>query len=117
MEKPFFTVATTLLITLFLVMSPVQASESEINEREIDNNTLQARQENPNFFVMTADVLLARPLLLLTTIVGTVIFVISSPFSALGGNINQAANTLVAEPAKATFVRCLGCSYTENKDV
>ncbi|MCK5894052.1 MAG: hypothetical protein KAG53_06485 [Endozoicomonadaceae bacterium] len=116
MENSFFAVAITLLTTLLLVMSPVHGSESEVDGQDVGQNSLQARQEDPNFFVMTADVLLARPLLLLVTGVGVVIFVISSPFSALGGNINQAANTLVAKPAKATFVRCLGCSYTGNKN-
>ena len=36
-------------------------------------------------------------------------FVASLPFTFLGENVGQAGKTLVAEPAKATFVRCLGC--------
>jgi hypothetical protein len=44
------------------------------------------------------------------TVVGAATFVVSLPFSALGGNVADAADTLVVGPAKATFVRCLGCS-------
>ena len=58
---------------------------------------------------MVADVVVARPLGLLATIGGAAAFVVSLPFSALGGNVPQAADALVVGPAKATFVRCLGC--------
>jgi len=48
-------------------------------------------------------------LLLAATGVGTGMFLVSLPFSALGGNVEEAANTLVIRPAWQTFVRCLGC--------
>jgi hypothetical protein len=57
---------------------------------------------------MLADTVLVRPLMLVGTAVGIVTFVITLPFSALGGNIDEAAETLVYEPAKYTFVRPLG---------
>lgn len=66
--------------------------------------------ERPGGIAMTADVLLARPLLLVSSVVGTGIFLVSLPFSALGGNVGEAADALVVTPVKATFVRCLGCS-------
>jgi len=59
---------------------------------------------------MTGDVLLVRPLTLVATVIGAGLFVVSLPFSALGGNVGEAGNTLVATPFKATFMRCLGCS-------
>ncbi len=114
MKKRFLAVLSTLVTTILLFTSPVHASESDVQMEKVNKNTLQARNEDPGFFTMTADLVLARPLLLVTTAVGTVIFIVSSPFSALGGNINQAADKLVLEPAKATFVRCLGCSYNES---
>jgi hypothetical protein len=63
----------------------------------------------PTALAMTGDLVLARPALLVMTVVGTATFVVSLPFSLLGGNAGNAANTLVAGPGKATFVRCLGC--------
>jgi len=72
-------------------------------------------KESPNFFAMAGDLVVARPLLLATTIVGGIVFIVSSPFSALGGNIGEAADVLVKTPAKATFKRCLGCSFSSEK--
>ncbi len=66
--------------------------------------------DRPSGMEMAADTLLARPLLLVSTVVGTGLFIVSLPFSALGGNVKEAGSTLVATPFKATFVRCLGCS-------
>jgi len=57
---------------------------------------------------MAGDVLVARPLGFVATIGGFGLFVVSSPFSLLGGNIGSAWNTLVVYPGKFTFVRPLG---------
>jgi hypothetical protein len=57
---------------------------------------------------MVVDALLARPIGLLATIAGSVIFIVSSPFSALGGNIGAAWDNLVVTPARFTFQRPLG---------
>lgn len=57
---------------------------------------------------MAGDLLIVRPIAFVGLICGAVIFALSSPFSALGGNINQAAEKLVKEPAAYTFVRPLG---------
>ena len=73
-------------------------------------------EESPSAAAMTGDALFARPLLLATTIVGAAVFVVSLPFSALGGNVGEAGDTLVVQPAKATFVRCLGCTTIGRKD-
>lgn len=72
--------------------------------------------DRPSGMEMAADTLLARPLLLVSTVVGTGLFIVSLPFSALGGNVKEAGNTLVATPFKATFVRCLGCSMKQTDD-
>jgi hypothetical protein len=42
------------------------------------------------------------------TAVGVVTFVVTLPFSALGGNVGEAGQILVVDPAKYTFVRPLG---------
>lgn len=66
-------------------------------------------EDEPGAGAMAADAVVARPLGLLATIAGSAAFVVSLPFSALGGNVPEAADALVIGPAKATFVRCLGC--------
>ena len=65
--------------------------------------------ERPSGVEMTADLVLVRPLMLVATVLGAVIFVVASPFSAAGGNFKESGNTLVKAPFNATFVRCLGC--------
>ncbi len=62
----------------------------------------------PSAEVMTADALLVRPLGIVATVAGAGLFVISLPFSAIGGNVGQAAEALVVAPAKMTFARPLG---------
>lgn len=57
---------------------------------------------------MTADVLIARPIGLVTTVISSTIYVISLPFSLLGGNETQAREKLVKEPMAFTFKRPLG---------
>ncbi len=65
--------------------------------------------EKPSAVAMTGDLLVARPVMLGITVVGTAIWLVSLPFSLMGGNSMQAADTLVVQPAYSTFVRCLGC--------
>jgi hypothetical protein len=51
---------------------------------------------------------MVRPLMLIGTAVGVVAFVITLPFSALGGIVGEAGRILVVDPAKYTFIRPLG---------
>lgn len=62
----------------------------------------------PSAAAMGFDMLLVRPLGLVSTVAGTGLFVVSLPFSILGLNADDAAVRLVGEPAKFTFVRPLG---------
>ena len=57
---------------------------------------------------MTADLLVIRPLGIVASVVGSAIFIVSLPFSALGGNTKIACQKLVKDPAKFTFKRPLG---------
>jgi hypothetical protein len=57
---------------------------------------------------MTADLILVRPLGIVATVLGCAVFIVSLPFSALGGNTKQASQKLVKEPAEFTFTRPLG---------
>lgn len=58
--------------------------------------------------LMAADIALVRPIGAMATVAGFAIFVVSAPFSALGGNIPEAWSSLVASPAEYTFKRQLG---------
>ena len=64
------------------------------------------KQNSPE--AMIVDIVAARPIGLVATITGTVVFVVSLPFSALGGNTGEAWDSLVVSPAKYTFRRPLG---------
>lgn len=57
---------------------------------------------------MAGDALVARPLGLCATVIGGALFVVSLPFSALGGNTGPAYDRLVVDPFKFTFDRPLG---------
>jgi hypothetical protein len=57
---------------------------------------------------MIFDLVFLRPAGLVATIGGSIAFVLSLPFSALGGNVGEAADRLVVDPARFTFVRALG---------
>jgi ABC-type molybdate transport system permease subunit len=56
---------------------------------------------------MAAEVVV-RPLGLAATVIGGAVFIVTSPFSLLGGNVEPAFNYLVADPFKFTFNRPLG---------
>ena len=62
----------------------------------------------PSGAAMAGDLLVIRPVSFVGLVAGSIVFVLSSPFSAIGGNINQAAEKLVKNPASYTFVRPLG---------
>ena len=94
--RPFF------LLALIVVMSVPQLSLA--NARVVD--------ENPSALAMVGDLVIARPVGLAATVIGTAVFLVTLPFSLLGGNAAEAGSTLVVGPAKTTFVRCLGCTQS-----
>ena len=65
-------------------------------------------KEDPTGGMMIYDMCLVRPIGIVATAVGSVFYVISLPFSALGDNTDQAAQALVKDPAAYTFSRPLG---------
>ena len=62
----------------------------------------------PTAAEMYADGLIARPLGLVTTAVGAVVFVVTLPFTLPSRSVDRAAKQLVAKPAQYTFKRPLG---------
>ncbi len=66
-------------------------------------------EREPEAAGMIIDDLVVRPISLVVTAVGVVAFVITLPFSILGGNVGEAGEKLVVRPAAYTVSRCLGC--------
>ncbi len=64
--------------------------------------------EDPSGGEMMFDFAVLRPVGIVATAVGCVFFVVSSPFAALGGNIDTASEKLVKNPVAYTFKRPLG---------
>jgi hypothetical protein len=98
-------IAGVLLCAFGLASVPARAEEladDQINSR-------------PSAMAMFGDVVLARPALFAATVIGTGLFVVSLPFTVMGGNVKESAKTLIAGPAKATFVRCLGCTSIQDE--
>ena len=58
--------------------------------------------------LMAADFAVVRPLQFISLVSGTVFFVVSLPFSALGDNVGDAYKMMMVEPARMTFLRPLG---------
>jgi|SRR5699024_11709683 len=71
--------------------------------------------DSPSELAMLGDALIARPLLAGATVLGWAAFTVSLPVSALGGNVDQAAEKLVKQPARATLQRCLGCTPLQHE--
>jgi len=88
------------VLTAATLSLPMTASASEY---AFDNP-----QAKPTGGEMLADAFLIRPFMLVSTVVTTAAFIVTLPFSAMGGNAGDAANILVAEPARYTFTRPLG---------
>ena len=94
----------TLIVALLLCFSlTVQATEGGSGDPRY-------AIQNPPAYAMLGDLLIARPLLVVATVIVSGAFVVSLPFTALGGGIGDAGEALVVAPAKAAFVRCLGCT-------
>ena len=64
--------------------------------------------ERPGFGAMLVDGVLVRPLGLGGLVLGAATWVVTLPFSALGGNVGEATQRLIVEPAQFTFTRPLG---------
>jgi hypothetical protein len=66
------------------------------------------RTEDVSAEEMIVDGLLLRPGGIVATVVGTAVFVVTLPFSIPTRSVDKAAQKLIVDPAKYTFVRPLG---------
>ena len=67
----------------------------------------------PSYETMVVDTVVGKPLGLVAAVAGTAAYVVSLPFSLIGGNADQAQEKLVVEPWNA-MSRCLGCTVAED---
>ena len=89
---------------LMLAMSGF-AADADTDASKVDQQT-----KRPGYGAVMADALILRPLGVIALVAGSVVFVVTIPFSAPTGTIGEAGHTLVVDPALATFARCLGCT-------
>lgn len=104
------------LVSLKTVLSAVLA----VNLATASNLSLAQSsalaEDEPSILAMYTDLLILRPVGVVTTVIGAAAYVVSLPFTLPVGNATKAGKTLVADPAMFTFARCLGCTrigYTE----
>ncbi|MDH4563477.1 multidrug transporter [Pseudomonas sp. BN411] len=102
------TTAAVLALTTGLLALPANA---EVVQENVSGDPMYTANA-PSGYSMAGDILIARPLLIGATVIGAGLFIVSLPFSALGGNVEDAANALVVEPGREAFVRCLGCTMS-----
>jgi len=91
----------SMLFLLIAAMILIPFGTSALAESKDVNNDISGS-------AMVADLLVIRPLGIVATVVGSAVFIVSLPFSALGGNTKAACRKLVGDPAKFTFTRELG---------
>ncbi|RRJ82675.1 multidrug transporter [Aestuariirhabdus litorea] len=92
----------TVLLTTTVLAMPARAA---VDDRAANEKDLKA-------YRMAAEVVV-RPVSFGLLVLGSAAFVLTLPFSALGGNVGEAADSLVVGPFDATFRRCLGCTERE----
>lgn len=88
--------ALALVLATGLLESPVARADSPLVSNE------------PTGAVMAVDGLVVRPLGIVSTVLGVATWVVTLPFTLIGGNADEAGEVLVADPAQFTFVRPLG---------
>ena len=67
----------------------------------------------PSYETMAVDTIVGKPLQLVAALAGTATYIVSLPFSLIGGNADKAQQKLFVEPWDA-MGRCLGCTVAED---
>lgn len=94
---------TFVSMSLMIIMMQPASAAIEIDEKEF----------GPSYETMIVDTVAGKPLQLVNAVAGTIAYVVSLPFSLIGGNAEQAQQKLVVEPWDA-MARCLGCTVAED---
>ncbi|MFV0438303.1 MAG: hypothetical protein ACK5PS_13060 [Desulfopila sp.] len=120
-QKIVVVVCLVLGLCLTPVLSPAETAQGWGGEPvaavAFERGSAVAANEEPAAGpeVLAADALLVRPLGVVATLCGTVVFLVASPFAAMGGNSQEVWDVLVADPARFTFQRPLG-SFADGDD-
>jgi hypothetical protein len=72
------------------------------------DDSYTVRTEDVSAETIIVDGLLLRPAGIVATVLGTVVFVVTLPFSIPTRSVDKAAQKLIVDPARYTFVRPLG---------
>ena len=91
--------ALIMVMLLLCATSLVHAAEDTYTARRGDDVSAET---------ILVDGLLLRPAGVLATIVGSAAFVVTLPFSIPTRSVDKAAQKLVVDPARYTFIRPLG---------
>lgn len=101
MKQKVFTVAASL--SLLAISTQPALAAIEIDETDF----------GPSYETMVVDTVVGKPLQLVNAVAGTAAYLVSLPFSLIGGNADQAQQKLFVEPWNA-MGRCLGCTVAED---
>lgn len=104
-QRPVKSKLLAAIISVSFTMTMMQPATAAI---EIDESDF-----GPSYDTMVVDTVVGKPLQLVTAIAGTAAYIVSLPFSLIGGNADQAQQKLFVEPWDA-MARCLGCTVAED---
>jgi len=92
-------VALIVVVLFFCATSLVHAAEDSYMVKDRGDVSAEA---------IIVDGLVLKPAGVMATLLGTMVFVVTLPFSLPTKSVDKAAQKLVVDPAKYTFVRPLG---------
>lgn len=100
-KRPFLAMLLAGVLFMLAVAPAAQADDMLVDE--------------PSELAILSDALIARPLLIGLTGVGFALHTVALPFSVLGRNEDEMADIMVRRPARAAFLRCLGCTMAQDQ--
>ncbi len=103
MKRAMRVVAATALASTLSFASAAQARDMELEGAR------------PSALAMFGDALIVRPVMTAATAGGVAVYAVTLPFSIIGGNTQEAGDTLVKTPARTAFARCLGCTPRQHE--
>ncbi len=111
MKRAMSFMLSAILCLNFLLAVPVFAESEHLGGTGSPERFWNSKEPDP--MVMALDGIVVRPVSFVATVVGSVFYVITLPFSAAGGNSDHAYEQMVKSPARATFSRPLGRFYLD----
>lgn len=91
------------ITTILVVISIIMLSFTHLSAQNIITEEEEISAEE-----MVFDALIVRPVSLVGIVFGSVVFVVSLPFSAIGKNVDESYDKLIRDPVDYTFNRPLG---------